>query len=96
MNTSQKTELTASALHIDRFLKVGITIYNSEVPNTAGRKTRRKRRRTKVIAKRYCVSRKRKKTMLYVCRIACFLAVYLKVGLLPSKKNVLFDSIKLL
>ena len=87
INTSQETELTASALHIERFLKAGITIYNSEVPNTAGRKTRRKRRRTKVIAKRYAFHANVKKTMFYVCTIACFLAVHLKVGLLPSKKN---------
>ena len=56
MNTLEKAELTASAGHIGRFLKSGIPIYNSEVPHTAGRKTRRrkrKRRRTQVTAKCY-------------------------------------------
>ena len=46
-----KTELTASIRHIEIFLKSGISIYNSKVPDTAGRNTRR--RRTQVIAKRY-------------------------------------------
>ena len=36
--------------HIARFLKSGIPISHSEVPDTAGRKTRR--RRTQAIAKR--------------------------------------------
>ena len=38
---------------IARFLKSGIPIYNSEVQDTAGRKTRRKRRRTQATAKRF-------------------------------------------
>ena len=47
-------KLTASIHHVGRFLKLGLPIYNSEVPDTAGRKTiRRKRRRTLAIAKRY-------------------------------------------
>ena len=33
-----KAELTASILHIARFLKSGIPIDNSKVPNTAARK----------------------------------------------------------
>ena len=56
MNTSQKTELTVSVRHIQRFLKSGILIYNCEVQDTPGRKTRRRRRRRrrkKTIAKRY-------------------------------------------
>ena len=54
MNTSQKTELTVPICHVQRFSKSGILIYNSEVPDTSGRKTRRtKRRRKKAIAKRY-------------------------------------------
>ena len=44
MNILEKAELTAS--------KSGIPFYNSEVPDTAGRKTRR-RRRTQAITKRY-------------------------------------------
>ena len=52
MDTLEKTELTTSICHIEKFLKSGIPIYHSEVPDKAGRKTRR-RRRTQVIAKRY-------------------------------------------
>ena len=36
----EKAELTAS---ITRFLKSGIPIYNFEVPDTSGKKTRRRR-----------------------------------------------------
>ena len=50
IDTLEKTELTASICHIAKFLKSGIRIYNSEVPDTAGRKTRRK---SQAIAKRY-------------------------------------------
>ena len=52
MNTLGKAECTASVRHIERFSKSGIPIYNSEVPGTAGRKTKR-RRRIQAIAKRY-------------------------------------------
>ena len=52
MNTFEKAELTTSIRHIAIFLKSGIPIYNSEVPDTASRKTRR-RRRAQAIAKRY-------------------------------------------
>ena len=51
MDSLEKAELTASIRHIAKFLKSGIPIYNSEVPDMAGRKTRR--RRTQAIAKRY-------------------------------------------
>ena len=51
-DTLEKVELTALINHIAIFLKSAIPIYNSEVPDTAGRKARR-RRRTQVIAKRY-------------------------------------------
>ena len=47
MDTLEKAELTASIRHVERFLKSGILIYISEVPDTAGRKTRRRRRRRK-------------------------------------------------
>ena len=50
MNILEKAELTASICHIDRFLKSGMPIYNSEVSDTAGRKTRS---RTQGIAKRF-------------------------------------------
>ena len=47
LNASEKAELTASVRQI-------IEIYNSEVPDTAGRKTTTTaRQRTQVIAKRY-------------------------------------------
>ena len=43
----------ASIRHTVRFLILGIPIYNSEVPDTAGRKMRRRKRREKAIAKRF-------------------------------------------
>ena len=48
----EKGELSASINHIVRFLKSAIPICNSEIPDTAGRKTRR-RRKTQTTAKRY-------------------------------------------
>ena len=54
MDTLGKAELTASIRHIAIFLKSEILIYNSQVPDAAGRKTRRGRRRTQAL----CVSRK--------------------------------------
>ena len=51
MDTLEKAELTTSLRYIAIFLKSGIPIYNSKVPDTASRKT--KRRRTQAIAKRY-------------------------------------------
>ena len=41
MDTLEKAELTASIRHIARLLKLGIPTYNSKVPDTAARKTRR-------------------------------------------------------
>ena len=38
MNTLENTELTALIRHIAIFLKSEIPIYNSEVPDTAGKK----------------------------------------------------------
>ena len=52
MDTLEKAELTALIRHIAIYFKSGIPLYNSEVLDTAGRKTRR-RRRTQAIAKRY-------------------------------------------
>ena len=52
MNTLEKAELAVFVHHIERFSKLGIQIYNSEVPETAGRKTRR-RIKAQMIAKRY-------------------------------------------
>ena len=49
MDALEKAELTDSIRHIARFLKSGIPIYNSYVSDTAGRKTRRRRRRTQAI-----------------------------------------------
>ena len=51
MDTLGNAEFTTSIRRIARFLKTGIPIYDSEVPDTAGRKTR-KRRRKHAIAKR--------------------------------------------
>ena len=54
MNTLLNSELTASICHIERCSKSGMPVYNSEAPNTAGRKTSRKmRRRTEANARRY-------------------------------------------
>ena len=53
MDTLEKTELIASIYHNAKFLKAGIPIYNSKVPYTAGRKTRKRRIRTQTIAKRH-------------------------------------------
>ena len=53
-------KLNSPHRYIKRFSKSGIQIYNSEVPDTAGRKTRGRRRRAQAIAKCYlCVSRQR-------------------------------------
>ena len=52
MGTVEKAELTATIRHTGRFLESGLQIYDSEVQDTAGKKTRR-RRRTQTIAKCY-------------------------------------------
>ena len=49
--TLEKAELTASIRCVAKFSKQGIPIYNSEVQDMAGRKTRK--RRTQAIAKRF-------------------------------------------
>ena len=49
----ENAKLTASDYHVERFSKSGISTYNSEVPDTAGRKTKKKRRRTQAVTKRY-------------------------------------------
>ena len=43
MDTLGNAELTASIHHIGKFLKSAIPTYNSEVPDTTDRKTRRRR-----------------------------------------------------
>ena len=54
MDALEKVELIALIRHIERYLKSGIPIYNTEVPDTVGRKTgRRRRRRVQAIAKGY-------------------------------------------
>ena len=53
MDTLEKAKLTASMRHIARLLKSGIPIYNSTVPDMAGRKARRRSSRTYAIVKRY-------------------------------------------
>ena len=49
MDTLERTVVTALIHHIARFLKSGIPIYNSKVPDKVCRK--RRRRRTQTIAK---------------------------------------------
>ena len=51
-DTLEKAELSELIHYIARFLKSGKPIYNSEVPDTAGRKTT-SRRKTQAIAKRF-------------------------------------------
>ena len=53
IDTLEKAELTASIRHIVILLKSDIPIYNSEVPDTAGRKTTT--RRTHAIVKRFSI-----------------------------------------
>ena len=61
MNTLEKTELTASVHHIAIFLKSGIPIYNTENPDTPGRKTVKKEKKKNTgNCKAFCVLRKRK------------------------------------
>ena len=83
MGTLEKAEVTTSIHHIGRFLKSGIPSYNSEVPDTASRKTkrRRRRRRTQTIAKCYTFHanaiKKPKKRLwnlkdIYFCEVPVF------------------------
>ena len=58
------TWFTASIRHIARFLKSDILIYNSKILDTAGRKTRRIRRRTQAIAKSFAFDANAKKALL--------------------------------
>ena len=51
MNNLEKAELVASIHHIAKLLKSGIPIYNSRIPDTARRKTTR--RKTQAIRKRF-------------------------------------------
>ena len=55
---------TASVIHIARFLKSEIPIYNSKILDTAGRKTRRIRRRTQAIVKSFAFDANVKKALL--------------------------------
>ena len=60
MDTLENTEFTASVRHIARFLKSGIPIYNSKVPDTSGRKTTRRTTQLQIAnCKAFSVSRKR-------------------------------------
>ena len=56
MDTLEKAELTSFVRYVARFLKSGIPIYSSKLPDRADRKTkkrRRKKRRAQEVAKRY-------------------------------------------
>ena len=84
MGTLEKAEVTTSIRHIGRFLKSGIPIQNSEVQDTASRKTktrRRRIRRTQTIAKCYTfhanILKKPKKRLwnpkdIYFCEVPVF------------------------
>ena len=58
MDILEKAKLTASVRHIAIFLKSELPIYNSEVPDTTYRKTRR---RTLAIAKLFASTQTQKK-----------------------------------
>ena len=63
VDTFEKAELTASIRHAVRFLKLGIPIYNSEIPDTAGRKARRTTQLQSVM--RFTKTQKRIRTVKY-------------------------------
>ena len=73
INTLEKTYLTASVGHIGRSSKSGIPVYNSEVLDTIGRKTRR--RRKYAIAKR-CAFHKNAVSELYIDIFNTYLNIY--------------------
>ena len=55
---------------IPKYLKSGIPIYNSEIPDTAGRKTRRRRkRRTQAISKCYVFHADAKTLTFFCCNL---------------------------
>ena len=81
MHILEKGELTASIHHIARFLKSGIPIYSSEVPDTAGRKLR-KRRRANVIAKRFACHANAQNLAIHICEL--FLTLYYNIKNLPD------------
>ena len=63
----ENAELTTSIHQIAKFLKSGIPIYNSKVPDMAGRKARK--RRTQTIAKHFeflSIAAKRKQNELFL------------------------------
>ena len=49
----ENAKLTASDYHVERFSKSGISTYNSEVPDTAGRKNKKKEEEPRQLQKRY-------------------------------------------
>ena len=59
IDTLEQVEPTTSIRHFARFFKSGIPIYNSENPDTVGRK--RRRRKTQVIAKGFAFHANAKK-----------------------------------
>ena len=68
MDTSEKAEPTASIHHIESFWKSGILLYNSEVPDTAGRRNEKKKEKKKDTynCKVLCVLRKRNNNIYFV------------------------------
>ena len=61
MDIFGKAEFTVWIGNIARFLKSEIPIYNSEVPCTSGRKTRKRRRGTQATAKCFALYANTKK-----------------------------------
>ena len=91
LDTLENAELTVSIRHIGRLLKSGIPIYNSEVPDMTGRKTRR-RRRTQAITKRFafhtnaikCVTKSSAKTSVTTYIHA---TTYIHVNIYPRNRQ---------
>ena len=70
MDTLKKAELTVLMCYIERCLKSRIPIYNSEVPDTAGKKNNEKKNTGN--CKAFCISRKYEKAETGNCKALCF------------------------
>ena len=81
MDILKKAEIITSIRHIARFLKSGILIYNPEILDTTGRKTKRGSRRKTSYCKALCVSRKSKKCSIIGKRISKYQRKRLITGL---------------
>ena len=90
MDTLEKAKLNASIRRSARFLNSGIPIYNSEILNTAGRKVRRRRRRTQAIVKRFAFHTNTKSISFFVLHFTQTQKEYIFFSFL-----VIFPSISL-